>query len=83
MCSVSVPYLSRHAGDAAQINTSCEYVPAQPGVLWVLQVADAAADSVFIFHVSGLCLLVDMCDRVVKVYLIIVIMSNGYFLFGS
>lgn len=70
--SRSVLDLSRHAGYAAQVNASCEDVSAKPGVLWVLQVADAASDPVFIFHIRGLCLLVDMCDRAVKVVLFIV-----------
>lgn len=59
-------YLSRHGGDAAQFNCSCQDIFAKLGVLWVLQVADAAADSVLIFHIRGLYLLVDMCKRAVK-----------------
>lgn len=59
-------YLSGHGGDPAQGDGSCKDVLAEAGVLWVLQVADAAADSVFIFHVSSLDLLVDMCQHGVK-----------------
>lgn len=59
-------YLGGHGGDPAQGDGSCEDVPAKARVLRVLQVADAAADSVFIFHVSRLDLLVDMCRRGVK-----------------
>lgn len=62
----ALAYLSRHGGDAAQFNCSCQDIFAKLGVLWVLQVADAAADSVLIFHIRGLYLLVDMCKRAVK-----------------
>lgn len=54
--------LSRHGGDAAQLDGSCQDVLAEAWVLRVLQVADAAADSVLILHVSCLQLLVDKWD---------------------
>lgn len=83
MCCCRVLYLSRHGGNAPQVNISCEDVSAKPGVLRVLQVADAAADSVFIFHIHGLCLLVDMCDCAVKVDLIVARIKMCILFFGN
>lgn len=74
--SCNILYLSRHGGNAAQFDCSREDVSAKPRVLWVLQVADAAADSVFVFHIRGLYLLVDMCNRAVKGDLVTVMMLN-------
>lgn len=54
--------LRRHGGDAAQLDGSCQDVLAEAWILRVLQVADTAADSVLIFHVGDLYLLVDMWD---------------------
>lgn len=58
--------LSRHGGNAAQLDGPCQDVLAEAWILRVLQVADATADSVFIFHVSGLQLLVDTWGKRVK-----------------
>lgn len=46
--------LGRHGSNAAQLDGPSQDVLAQAWILRVLQVADATADSVFIFHVSGL-----------------------------
>lgn len=54
--------LGRHGGDAAQLDVSSQDVLAETRVLGVLQVADAAADSVLVLHVCGLQLLVDAWD---------------------
>lgn len=58
--------LSRHGGDAAQLNGPCQHVLAEAWILWVLQVADATADSVLIFHVSDLQFLIDTWGTWVK-----------------
>lgn len=58
--------LSRHGGNAAQLDGPGQDVFAKAWILRVLQVADATADSVFIFHVGGLQLLVDMWGKRVK-----------------
>ena len=59
-------YLRRHGGDAAHLNVAREDIFAKPRVLGVLQVADATPHSVLVFQISGLYLLVDMCNHPVK-----------------